>query len=356
MGPPIDLVLEQKLTAANAGPLWREIRRRRALPGPPLVLDASRLEVLDSVGIALLFDLVRREDTGGRRVELRDLAPNLAAVVDLHATARLKPRPEPPQPGLLEQVGASAFELMDQMRRTAGFIGACAVVLARALRGRARLRWPEVFDIATEAAANAVPIVLVVGFLAGIIIAFEIGTLARQFGATILVADGIGVGMLRELGPLMTAIVFAGRTGVTFSAEIGTQKINEEVSAITTFGLDPVEFLVLPRLIAGILAVPLLTVLADLAGVLGGALVMAGLGIGYTQFYSQVTGVLDPSDFGLGIAKAVVYGLAITAICCERGLATGAGASAVGVSVRGAVVASIVMIVAINAAFTLLVA
>ena len=355
MCSPADLVLGSRLTAANAGPLWREVRRRLATStGSPLIVDASGLQFLDSVGIALLFDLAHRQTAGERAVEIWGLAPKFSAMIDLHAAAWLEPIPRPPRPGILEQIGRATAGFMAQTRRMAGFIGRSSEVLAKALRGQTRGRWTEVVDITTEAAANAVPIVVVVGFLMGIIIAFEIGTLARQFGAAMFVVDGIGVAMLRELGPLMTAIVFAGRTGVTFSAEIGTRKINEEVNAITTFGLDPVEFLVLPRLFAGLLAVPLLTLLADVSGILGGALVMANLGITYTQFYNQLSDVLDPADFGLGIAKAAVYGLAISAICCERGLATGAGSVAVGISVRGAVVTSIVAIVAINAAFTLL--
>ena len=152
------------------------------------------------------------------------------------------------------------------------FLQACAAAAGGALTRRGTVRWGEVLDVATEAGANAVPIVLLIGFLMGVIIAFEIGLVAQQFGAVIFVVNGVGVAMLRELGPLMTAIVFAGRTGAAFAAQIGTQKVNEEINAITTFGLSPVQFLVLPRLIAATLMVPLLSVLADIIGVFGGAL------------------------------------------------------------------------------------
>ena len=206
-------------------------------------------------------------------------------------------------------------------------------------------------DVATEAGANAVPIVLLIGFLMGVIIAFEIGLVAQKFGAVIFVVDGVGIAMLRELGPLMTAIVFAGRTGAAFAAQIGTQKVNEEVNAISTFGLDPIHFLVLPRLLAAMLVLPLLAVIADIVGLFGGALVMSTFDVSFVQFYNQLLGAVSASDFVLGIAKAAVFGLTIAAVGCQRGLATGAGATSVGLSATSAVVTSIVLIVVIDGIF-----
>ena len=133
--------------------------------------------------------------------------------------------------------------------------------------------------------------------------------------------------MLRELGALMTAIVFAGRTGAAFAAQIGTQKVNEELNAISTFGLNPIHFLVLPRLLAAMLMVPLLTVLADVVGLFGGALVMTTFDVGFLQFYIQLLGAVTATDFLLGVVKAAVFGLTIAAVGCQRGLATGAGAT-----------------------------
>jgi phospholipid/cholesterol/gamma-HCH transport system permease protein len=211
-----------------------------------------------------------------------------------------------------------------------------------------------VLDIATEAGANAVPIVLLTGFLMGVIIAFEIGLVAQQFGAVIFVVNGVGIAMLRELGALMTAIVFAGRTGAAFAAQIGTQKVNEEVNAIVTFGLDPIQFLVLPRLIASTLVLPLLAVVADLVGLFGGALVMTSFDVGFLQFYNQLLGAVTPADFALGVLKAAVFGVTIAAVGCQRGLATGAGATSVGLSATSAVVTSIVLIVVIDGLFAVL--
>jgi phospholipid/cholesterol/gamma-HCH transport system permease protein len=186
-----------------------------------------------------------------------------------------------------------------------------------------------------------------------VIIAFQSGLVAKEFGAVIFVVNGVGFALLRELGPLLTAIVFAGRTGAAFAAQIGTQKVNEEVNAITTFGLSPVQFLVLPRLIAAVLVVPLLTVLADLVGLFGAALVMLRFDIGFLQFYHQLLHAVTAWDFALGIVKAAVFGLTIAAVGCQRGLATGAGATSVGLSTTSAVVTSIVLIIVIDGIFAI---
>jgi phospholipid/cholesterol/gamma-HCH transport system permease protein len=253
--------------------------------------------------------------------------------------------------GVLEQLGRAASRQIAYAKEIASFVASCARAFRQALTRQGKVSWSDVQDVATEAGANAVPIVLLIGFLMGVIIAFEIGLVARQFGAVIFVVNGVGVAMLRELGALMTAIVFAGRTGAAFAAQIGTQKVNEEVNAITTFGLDPIHFLVLPRLLAAMLMVPLLAVLADIVGLFGGALVMATFDVGFLQFYHQLLGAVTAGDLILGIVKSAVFGLTIAAVGCQRGLATGAGAVSVGLSATSAVVTSIVLIVVIDGFF-----
>jgi phospholipid/cholesterol/gamma-HCH transport system permease protein len=352
----VSISLEGRITAYTAAPIWKNALDTLARnPDRPIVVDASRLEYVDDVGIALLFDLLRRDRPPQAKVEMRDLASNLAALVEGYDPKDfVQPAPRRAQIGIVEHIGRVATQEIAYVKAMAGFLGQCAGALWYALRHRGLVRWGEVVSVATEAGANAVPIVLLIGFLMGVIIAFEIGLVAQQFGAVIFVVNGVGVAMLRELGALMTAIVFAGRTGAAFAAQIGTQKVNEEVNAIQTFGLDPVHFLVLPRLIAAALVVPLLTVLADLIGVFGGALVMATFNVSFAQFYNQLLGAVDAGDFVLGIVKAAVFGLTIAAIGCERGLATGEGATAVGLSATSAVVTSIVWIVVLDGFFTVL--
>jgi phospholipid/cholesterol/gamma-HCH transport system permease protein len=335
--------------------------RREALdalshnPDRPVVVDASKLEYIDETGIALIFDLMRRERPPGAEVEIRGLSPGLAALIPPYHPRQFATTYEKPGPiGTVEQIGRAAARQLAYLGTLLQFLRRCGLALALSFTRPGTVRWGESLSVATEAGANAVPIVLLIGFLMGVIIAFEIGLVAQQFGAVIFVVNGVGVAMLRELGPLMTAIVFAGRTGAAFAAQIGTQKVNEEVNAILTFGLDPVHFLVLPRLLASMVAVPLLAVLADVIGIFGGALVMASFDVGFLQFYNQLLGAAGAEDFLLGIIKAAVFGLAIAIIGCERGLATGAGAPSVGLSATSAVVTSIVWIVVIDGIFTVL--
>jgi len=352
-GSEIELRLQGRITAYTAAPIWRSaIDTLTRNPDRPIFVDASQLDYVDDVGIALLFDLIRRDRRADARVEIRELAPNFASLLrgfnpnDFAAFASSR-RPM----GSLEHVGRAAAQLGAYAKDMAGFLGACARVLWLALTRRGAPNWRDVLDVATEAGAHAVPIVLLTGFLMGVIIAFEIGLVARQFGAVIFVVNGVGVAMFRELGALMTAIVFAGRTGAAFAAQIGTQKVNEEVNAISTFGLHPIHFLVLPRLIAAMFVLPLLAVLADIVGIFGGALVMTTFGVGFLQFYTQLLGAVTPGDFVLGIVKSAAFGLTIAAVGCQRGLGTGAGASSVGLSATSAVVTSIVLIIVIDGLF-----
>jgi phospholipid/cholesterol/gamma-HCH transport system permease protein len=352
---PVTFALSGSITAYTAGPIWEQALATLASNADrPVVIDASHLETIDNVGIALLFDLKRRARPAGAEVEIRGLRPNLAALIpEYDPQGFTQAVRKPPPLGIIAQVGRETFRQIEYLKHLLGFLGDCGRALLQAVRHRGLIRWHEVLNVATEAGANAVPIVLLIGFLMGVIIAFEIGLVAQQFGAVIFVVDGVGVAMLRELGALMTAIVFAGRTGAAFAAQIGTQKVNEEVNAIQTFGLDPVHFLVLPRLLAAMLVVPLLTVLADIVGIFGGALVLASFDIGFVEFYNHLLGAVGIDDFLVGLVKATVFGLAIAAIGCERGLSTGAGATSVGLSATSAVVTSIVSIVVLDGLFTI---
>jgi phospholipid/cholesterol/gamma-HCH transport system permease protein len=347
------VVLEGRITAYTAAPIWRSaIDTLVRNPNRPVVVDASRLEYVDDVGIALLFDLIRRDRPADANVEIRELPQNLAALLHNYDPQDfVAPAPGRRPMGILEHLGRATAQHTTYVKELAAFLSECASALRQVFMQRGVVKWGDVLDIATEAGANAVPIVLLIGFLMGVIIAFEIGLVARQFGAVIFVVNGVGVAMLRELGALMTAIVFAGRTGAAFAAQIGTQKVNEEVNAISTFGLDPIHFLVAPRLLAAMLMMPLLAVLADIVGIFGGALVMATFDVGFLQFYDQLVRAVTAGDFVLGIVKSAVFGLTIAAIGCHRGLSTGAGATSVGLSATSAVVTSIVLIVVIDGVF-----
>lgn len=349
----IRVMLEGRITAHTAAPIWQSAVDTLARnPDRPIVVDASRLEYVDNVGLALLFDLIRRERQPGAKVELQALAPNLASLVRRYDPRDfVAPVVARRHVGTLEQLGRAAAREGAYLRELSEFLRSCVAAFRQTLRRQSALNWSDVLDVATEAGANAVPIVALMGFLMGVIIAFEVGLVARQFGAVIFVVNGVGIAMLRELGALMTAIVLAGRTGAAFAAQIGTQKVNEELSAIATFGLNPIEFLVLPRILATTLVMPLLAVLADIVGIFGGSLVMTTFGVSSQQFYSQLLGAITPGDLALGLIKAAVFGLTIAMVGCHRGLETGAGATAVGLSATRAVVTSIVLVVVIDGLF-----
>ena len=350
------MVLNGRITAYTAAPIWRSaIDTLTRNPERPVVVDASRLEYADDVGIALLFDLVRRDRPANAKVEIEQLAPNFATLVRGYDPKQFAtPVRSRVAMNMFEEIGRATAQQVAYVRQLAGFLRAGGIALWQVITRQRTVDWSDVFGIATEAGANAVPIIMLVGFLMGVIIAFEIGLVAQQFGAVIFVVDGVGIAMLRELGALMTAIVFAGRTGAAFAAQIGTQKVNEEVNAITTFGIDPIHFLVLPRMLAAILVVPLLTVLADIVGLFGGALVMLRFDIGFLHFYTQLLGAVTVGDFLLGVTKAAVFGLTIATVGCHRGLTTGAGAASVGLSATSAVVISIVLIIVIDGIFAVI--
>jgi phospholipid/cholesterol/gamma-HCH transport system permease protein len=175
----------------------------------------------------------------------------------------------------------------------------------------------------------------------------------RQFGATLYVADLLGISITRELGPLMMAIMFTGRSGAAFAAELGTMKVNEEVDAIDTMGLDPVRFLVVPRLLAGIAVAPVLAVFSDVIGIVGGAAVMPAFGIPVIAYANEVLAATTITDFAGGIVKSFVFGVVVAGVGCLRGLQTRSGAAAVGLSTTSAVVTGIVLIVVVDGIFAM---
>ena len=246
------------------------------------------------------------------------------------------------------EIGRAAAITGRDIRAQIVFIGETATALWYAAKHPARVRWKDVWYTCEQVGVNALPIVALISFLLGIILAFQAAVPMRQFGAELFVADLVGLSILRELGPLMTAILLAGRSGAAFAAEIGTMKVNEELNALTTMGLDPVRFLVVTRIIAALLMMPLLTLFADLIGILGGALTMITFNIPIVSFLHEVDSLVDVKDLLAGLAKAPVFAVLIAGVGCLRGLQTQTGASAVGISATRAVVSSIVLLVVVD--------
>jgi phospholipid/cholesterol/gamma-HCH transport system permease protein len=229
------------------------------------------------------------------------------------------------------------------------FLGDVVANLPPTMMSRKRMRWPEVRHIFEQAGANAVPIISLISFLVGLIIAFETSQPLAQFGAQIYVANMIGLIMVRELGPLLAAVLFAGRSGSAFAAEIGTMKVNEEIDAMETMALEPISFLVAPKFLAMLLMVPCLTAWADFMGVLGGgAFGLAAASFTWGSYIQATLEALLAHDIITGLLKAMLFGLVITAVGCQEGFSTGLGSEQVGRSTTSAVVKSIFMVVMVD--------
>jgi len=349
------LALSGRLDANSIRGVWAEGRQAiAAAPARRIVVDAAGVDYCDGAGIALLVDLIWQRKTGD--VQVANLAPAFETLLqqfDIHDIEQDQD-PAPRPRGAVAEVGVLAAGMAQDIREQVVFVGQATAALAYAVVHPASVRWKDVWRICERVGADALPIVALISFLLGVILAFQSAIPMRRFGAEIFVADLIGLAMLRELGPLMTAILLAGRSGAAFAAEIGTMTVNQEVDALTTMGLDPVRFLVTPRIIAALLMTPLLTLFADLISLLGGALTMRSFNIPFVTFRHEVESIVDFSDFMAGFVKSFVFAVVIAGIGCLRGLQTTSGASSVGDAATRAVVSGIILLVIVDGVFAVL--
>ena len=241
-------------------------------------------------------------------------------------------------------VGRRTCEAVASTRKNLAFLGETTVCALDLLVHPRRFRLGDCMRAFERASFDALPITSGIGFLLGLILAFESAAALRTFGVEVYVSDLLAIGLFRELGPLVTAIILAGRTGSAFAAEIGTMKVDEELDALTTMGLPPVRFLVLPRVVAGVLAMPILTIFAELAGLVGGALVLRLMEVPTTVYWQHVAKASTVFTISLGIAKGALFGALVGLIGCAAGMRTQSTADGVGVAATSAVVGGIVAI------------
>lgn len=249
------------------------------------------------------------------------------------------------------RVGEATIELYDNLLDTVTFVGEAILSLFRLIRGRAKFRTADLWLTIQSCGAEALPIVTLISFLIGTILAFVGKAQLDAFGAAIYVADLVGIAMVREMGCVMTGIIMSGRTGAAFAAQIGSMKVTQEVDALRTFGFNPFDYLVLPRMIALIVMMPLLTIYANMVGIVGGLLVSWASGIQPLAYINQTISVLDLTQLSLGVMKSVFFGIVIAGAGCLRGLQSGNSSSAVGTAATRAVVTSITMIIVIDSFF-----
>ena len=352
------LVLRGRLNVRTATACWNELEPRlRDAKLQKLEMDADGLEFCDGGGLALLRYLSMGLMTPEAKVSVYGLSAGLEQLFHgftLDDYKNLRPSSSVKCHPLPEEVGSGVRQAAMDLREQVEFLGSVARSLLPTIVNRKRMRWMEVGRVFEAAGANAVPIVSLVSILVGLIIAFESTQTLANFGAQIYVVNMIGIIMVRELGPLLAAVLLAGRSGSAFAAEIGTMKVNEELDALQTLGLDPIRFLVIQRIIAAVFLTPLLTLYSTFLGVTGGVLVAFGLGFPWALIFHQLTVSIRLGDIAFGLTKGVAFGAIVSAVGCLRGLQTQEGPSAVGVSTTRAVVTSIILIVIADAVFSVL--
>ena len=353
-GGTLTLIMTGRWDSDTTGKWWQ--RGQQILTqGKPrrLVIDASEVSYCDGAGVAFLIDLQQLQIRIGGDATIQGLQEEFRRLLDIYGDISInRPPGRRREPlSIIEQVGKAAVELWRDLQALLTFVGELALTLLRAARHPRLVRWKDAWLVAEQSGVDALPIIALIGVLLGLILAFQSAIPMRRFGADIFVADLLGIAMLREMGPLITAIILAGRSGSAFAAELGTMKVREEIDALRTMGLEPVRFLVLPRVIAAVAMIPVLTVFANLFGLMGGAIVMRSLGYPLVTYVNQVLSAVTVGDLMGGLLKSFVYGIVVAAVGCLRGLETRTGASAVGQSTTSAVVSGIVLIAIVDGLF-----
>lgn len=324
-----------------------------------IAVDLSGLGVVDTVGALLVRRLRDQLSQPGRNVDLAGLQERHAALLErVMLAGEIEPlEAERRRPFLewVERVGRASYDAYGEAVDLLDFLGVTAVSLYRSIVRPTRIRFVSVFSHIERVGCNALPIVGLLSFLIGIVVAYQGIFQLRRFGAEIFTINLLGISVLREMGILLAAIIIAGRSGSAFAAQIGTMQVNQEIDAMRTLGLDPVELLVLPRLIALLIAMPLLAVYADVMGLLGGGvMVILALDMSLSQFLEHLQSAVPLANFWIGLVKAPVFGGAIALTGCREGLKVSGNAESVGHHTTRAVVISIFLVIVADAVLSIL--
>ena len=355
---PQDLALSGSWTARGIGTLQQRLASVRLPSTTEVIADAAGIEALDTAGAWVLQTLLLRLRDEGIAVTLRGLRPEFTQLlqgVGEQVTGRkdaLAAGARPP-PSMLEALGRSTEAAFEQLVALLGFVGESAVALAQSVAHPRRMRWRSVLYNIRSAGFNALPIVGLLSFLLGVVVSYQGADQLRQYGANIFVADLVGLSVLREFAPLITAIIIAGRSGSAYAAQIGTMSVTEEIDAMRTLGIAPLDMLVLPKVFALLIALPLLTVFADVLGVFGGMIMArAQLGVGFGEFLDRLVKAVSIISYLVGICKAPVFAAIIAVVGCFQGFRAHGGADSVGRQTTRSVVQSIFLVIVADALFS----
>lgn len=338
----------------EADDLVRQLTQRRP---SRISVDSSALGRWDDALVNYLMRLKEGCDQAGLTLDTSGVPEGARRLVDLSLAVpeRSGASRTDDRPGFFESIGTRVLAEWKDAGDFVTFIGESALMFGRYFTGRATYRGRDLWLTVQECGADALPIVTIISLLVGMILGFVGAIQLEQFGAGIYVADLVGIAMLREMGAIMTGIVLAGRTGAAFAAQIGTMQGNEEIDSLVTLGVPPMDFLVLPRMLALMLMMPLLVVYADVIGMVGGWLVGASvLDISAIAYFNETQAAVSLTDFALGVFKGVVFGAIVATSGCLRGLQCGRSAASVGIATTSAVVSSIVYIIALDGLFAVL--
>lgn len=360
------VVLDGKVDVYSLGEVWAQIRDSQnswlaqnadnTKTTKTLTFDASKVDSLDGAGIAFLIDLQEAQQKAGGTFAVVGLDPRYQPLLkEFDPISNLFPAPvNRPQRSFIVSTGMATQNFLDDAKGLITFAGHLSADLVWSVMHPREVRWGDFVNAAVQAGIAALPIVGLVSFLIGVILSFQAAIGMKQFGATSFVGPLAALGIVREMGPLITAILLAGRSSAAFAAEIGTMTVNSEVDALVTGGLSPIRFLVVPRVLAGILVMPILTLYADIVSILASMITMLAYGIPFINFYNGMIAAVGLEDIASGLIKATMFGVVVSAVGCLRGMQTGTGAAAVGISATRAVVSSIVMIVLVDGIFAVI--
>jgi len=320
------------------------------------IWQMSGVSAMDTAGAWLVRRSLNRLEQTGRHVELRGLRAEFEQLIrwiSVDEGASVAGQPE--KPGMIEQLGQVTWDASLQGLGFLSFVGESTLVLLRLLVDPRRMRWQPLFYNLKAAGFQALPIVGLLSFLMGVVIAYQAAVALRPYGASVFIVEFVGISMLREIVPLITAIIVAGRSGSAYTAQIGTMTVTEEVSALRTMGIGPIELLIAPKVFALVVALPLLTAFADVAGVFGGMVIASTqLDVNFNVFLERFESVITPTDYLIGVGKAPVFAVIIAMIGCYQGLCVSGSAESVGRHTTVSVVQSIFLVIVVDALCSIL--
>ena len=341
---------------ANVPFLERQLTAVLRTESSQRIWDMSGITSMDTAGAWLVRRSLSRLEQTGRRVELRGLRAEFEQLVRwISADESESVAGQLQKPGMIEQLGRSTWNASLQGLGFLSFVGESALVLLRFLVNPRRIRWQPFFYNLRAGGLQAIPIVGLLSFMMGVVIAYQAAVALRPYGASVFIVEFVGIAMLREIVPLITAIIVAGRSGSAYTAQIGTMTVTEEVSALRTMGIGPIELLIAPKILALVVALPLLTAFADVTGVFGGMVIArTQLDVNFNVFLERFESVITPTDYLIGVGKAPVFAVIIAMIGCYQGLCVSGSAESVGRHTTISVVQSIFVVIVFDALFSIL--